>query len=230
MNFHGDHSGCLTPRAQRPQRFFVLCVLRALRVRNCFLLAALLVSGCVHFKSLPLMPEKSAAQLEARRLDDAGLKKFLAENSDGALEIWPLEKWNLNSLTLAAFYFHPDLAVARAQWQLAEAGVKSAGGRPNPTLALTPQYNTTTLTPTPWAPGVNFDLPIETAGKRTKRMAEAGKISESARWNFISAAWQIRGGVRSALAEFSIAERRRPLLEMQLESLHAPNSRRRRWL
>ncbi|MEY4916533.1 MAG: hypothetical protein RL616_446 [Verrucomicrobiota bacterium] len=98
----------------------------------------------------------------------------------------------------------------------AEAGLKTAGGRPNPTLAITPSYNSTTLVPSPWAPSVNFDIPIETMGKRSKRIAEAEKISESSRWNFVSAAWQVRSGVRVALAEFSSAQRRRPLLQQQL--------------
>ncbi len=180
------------------------------------ILATVLLAGCAHYHSRPLNAEKLAAQLESRRLEDEGLKKFFGQNSGRAPESWPLAKWNLDSLTLAAFYFHPDLAVARAQWQLAEAGVKSAGGRPNPTLTASPQYNTTTLVPTPWAPAVNFDLPIETAGKRSKRIAEAEKISESARWQFISAAWQIRSGVRTALAGFSMAERRLPLLQKQI--------------
>jgi outer membrane protein TolC len=180
------------------------------------ILGTVLLAGCAHYQSRPLAPEKSAAQLESRRLDDAGLKKFLATNSVPALESWPLAKWNLNSLTLAAFYFHPDLAVARAQWQLAEAGVKTAGGRPNPTLSVSPQYNSTTFVPSPWGPSINFDIPIETMGKRSKRIAEAEKLSEAARWNFISAAWQIRSGVRTALGEFSIAQQRLPLLQKQI--------------
>jgi len=175
-----------------------------------------LLAGCAHYQSRPLAPEKSAAELESRRLDDAGLKKFLATNSVPAPESWPLAKWNLNSLTLAAFYFHPDLAVARAQWQLAEAGVKTAGGRPNPTLSVSPQYNSTTFVPSPWGPSINLDIPIETMGKRSKRIAEAEKLSEAARWNFISAAWQIRSGVRTALGEFSIAQQRLPLLQKQI--------------
>jgi len=131
-------------------------------------------SGCVHYRPQPLAPEKSANQLESRRLDDAGLKAFISTNSSPAPEVWPLEKWDLDSLTLAAFYFHPSLEVARAQWQLAEAGVKTAGGRPNPTLTVTPQYNTTTFVPSPWGPSVSVDLPIETAGKRGKRIAHDG--------------------------------------------------------
>ncbi|MDR3456163.1 MAG: TolC family protein [Verrucomicrobiae bacterium] len=173
-------------------------------------------SGCMHYQPRPLAPEKSAALLESRRLDDAGLGVFISTNSHPAPAAWPLEKWDQDSLTLAAFYFHPDLAVARAQWQLAEAGVKTAGGRPNPTLTVTPQYNTTTFVPSPWGPSVSFDLPVETAGKRGKRIAEAEKISESARWNFVSAAWSVRSGVRAALADYAMAQRRLPLLQKQL--------------
>src|SRR5580658_7242289 len=87
------------------------------------------VAGCAHFQPQPVSPEKTAAQFDARRLDDPGLRTFIATNSGGAPPGWPLEKWDLNSLMLAAFYFHPDLAVARAQWRVAEAGVETAGTR-----------------------------------------------------------------------------------------------------
>ena len=181
--------------------------------------ALLALTGCAHFVSRPLAPEKSAAMLEARRLDDPGLKKFFATNSIHAPQIWPLVRWDLNSLTVAAFYFHPDLAVARAQWQLADAVMKTAGGRPNPTVTVGPGYNFSAASGIiPWAPFGSFDLPIETAGKRSKRIAEAEKRSEAARWNFVSAAWLVRSGVRTALADYSIAQRRLPLLQKQIES------------
>ena len=180
------------------------------------ILGTVLLAGCAHYQSRPLAPEKSAAQLEARRLDDAGLKQFFATNAVPTPETWPLGRWDFNSLTLAAFYFHPNLAVARAQWQLAEAGVKTAGGRPNPTLSVTPTYNTTTLTPSPWSPSVNLDIPIETMGKRGKRIAEAENLSESARWQLVSAVWSVRSGVRLALADYSIAQQRLPFLQQQL--------------
>jgi len=174
------------------------------------------VAGCAHFQPQTLAPEKTAAQFDARRLDDPGLKAFLASNSVDVLPGWPLEKWDLNSLTLAAFYFHPDLAVARAQWQVAEAGVVTAGARPNPSLSFSPSYDTQIPNnPSPWIIPVTFDLPIETAGKRGKRMAEAEKTAESARWSFVSAAWQIRSGVRSSLLDFSLAGRRAGLLQKQ---------------
>jgi cobalt-zinc-cadmium efflux system outer membrane protein len=174
-----------------------------------------LLAGCAHFKSQPLAPEKTATQWESRQLDDAGLKKFLEQNLGHELQNWPLTNWDLNSLSLAAFYFQPSLDVARAQWRVAQAGEKTAGGRPNPTLSITPGYDTTTAIPSPWFPAVNFDLPIETAGKRGKRIAEAQQVSESARFDFISAAWKVRGDVRDSLLDLKSSTRRADLLEKQ---------------
>src|ERR1019366_6255521 len=143
-------------------------------------------------------------------------KSFLAENAGGAPATWPRAKWDLNSLTLAAFYFHPDLAVARAQWRVAQAGVLAAGGRPNPSLSFSPSYDTQIPgNYSPWLIPVTFDLPLETAGKRVKRLAEAEKAAESARWSFVSAAWQIRSGVRASLLDFTLAGRRAELLQKQ---------------
>ncbi|MEI8289927.1 MAG: TolC family protein [Verrucomicrobiota bacterium] len=180
------------------------------------LFAALSLAGCTHFESRPMAPEKTAAQLDARRLDDAGLRRFLEQNYGHDLNIWPIESWDLTALAYAAFYFQPNLEVARAQWRVAQAGEKTAGGRPNPTLSVTPGYNTTTLTPSPWFPSVNFDLPLETAGKRGQRIAAAQALASSARWNLVTAAWQARSSVRAALLDLAIARQRAALLEKQL--------------
>jgi outer membrane protein TolC len=181
------------------------------------LLGALAVAaGCAYFQPQPLAPEQSAARFDARRLDDPGLKAFMATNSGVATTAWPLVRWDLNSLTLAAFYFHPDLAVARAQWQVAAASVETAGARPNPSVTFSPGYdNQIPDNPSPWIFPVTLDIPIETAGKRGKRIAEAQKNAESARWSFVSAAWQIRSGVRAGILDLSVAGRRAELLQKQ---------------
>lgn len=175
-----------------------------------------LLTGCAHFESQPLAPEKSAAQFDARRLDDAGLKRFLEQNLRREITALPKTNWDLPELTLVAFYFHPSLEVARAQWLVATAGLKTAGARPNPSVTVTPGYDSGIPgNYSPWLVPVSFDVPIETAGKRGKRLAEAEKISESARWNFVSAAWQIRSGVRASLLDFTVAGRRADLLQKQ---------------
>ena len=179
----------------------------------------ILLAGCAHFVPQPLSPDKSAAELDARRLDDAGLKKFLEQNLGHELTTWPKTQWNFQELTLVAFYFHPDLAVTRAQWQVAQGGLKTAGARPNPSVNVSPGYdNQIPGNFSPWFVPVTFDLPIETAGKRGKRQAEAEQVEESARSSFINVAWQVRSGVRSSLEDCHIADRRAALLQNEFSS------------
>jgi outer membrane protein, heavy metal efflux system len=182
------------------------------------ILGIILLTSCAHFKSQPLAPEKSAAELEARRLNDPGLEKFLEQNSGREWQNWPETNWNFQKLTLVAFYFHPSLEVARAQWLVAQAGLKTAGARPNPSVSVSPAYDTQIPgNYSPWLVPVTFDWPVETAGKRGKRIAEAEKISESARWNFVSAAWQIRSGVRNSLLDYKMSSQRAALLQNQFD-------------
>ena len=174
------------------------------------------VAGCAQFQPQPVSPAQTAAQFDARRLDNAGLGEFLTQQLGHPPPHWPLEKWDLNSLTLAAFYFHPDLEVARAQWQVAQAGALTAGARPNPSVSFSPGYDGGIPgNYSPWLIPVTLDIPIETAGKRGKRIAEAEKVAESARWSFVTAAWQVRSNVRDALLDYQMSGRRTALLQKQ---------------
>jgi len=180
------------------------------RVWGVVLLAAVL-SGCARYAPVPLAPAETAARLEGRRLDDPGLAKFIGEQSGG--KPGSTEAWNLDTLTLAAFYFHPDLKVARAQWELAAGGVRTAAARPNPSITAAPSYDSGIPgNYSPWLVPVTLDIPIETMGKRGKRMAEAAKLEEAARWDYASALWKVRSGVRSGVEEAGATERKAKLL------------------
>ena len=87
--------------------------------------------------------------------------------------------------------------------------------RPNPTLNVAPAYNTTTLTPSPWIVTAVLDLPIETAGKRGYRIAEASQLSEAARWNIAGVAWQVRSRLRRALLDLYTASEAEGLVKEQ---------------
>ena len=171
----------------------------------------LAMTGCATYHPEPISPEKTAAAFEARSLTNENLRAFLETNHITAP--WPHRSWDLPALTLVAFYYQPALAEARAQWQAAEAARITAGERPNPTVGFTPTYDTTT-TP-PWILGVTWDIPVETAGKRGKRIAQAGHLSEAARWGFVSAAWQTRSRVRAALLNLYAARETELLLARQ---------------
>lgn len=175
--------------------------------------AGVVLTGCVHYRAKPLVAAKSAAGFESRSFADVGLRVFLETNR--VTGEWPRRTWELESLTLAAFYFSPELDVARAQWGTAEAGLRTAGQRPNPTVTASPQYNATTFTPSPWVMALNLDIPIETAGKRGHRLAQAQHLSDAAKLNIASTAWQVRGRLRRALVDLYAASEQERLLAAQ---------------
>lgn len=179
-------------------------------------LASLLLAGCARFESHPIVPAERAASFEARTLADPGLRQFLEKNLARRWDSWPLKSWNFETLHLAALYYHPSLDVARAQWQAALGGQKTAAARPNPTVSAVPGYD---INPpefvTPWFPAVTFDIPLETAGKRGYRQAQARQLSEASRLNLAATAWQVRSNLRSSLIDFAAAQRREGLLRSQ---------------
>jgi outer membrane protein TolC len=180
-----------------------------------FALAAL--AGCARFEPKPLAADESAARLESRSLTNEALRSFLETNLQHELKNWPTMAWDLDLLTLAAFYYQPSLEVARAQWAVAQGGETTAAQRPNPTLTVTPGFNSTTAMASPWIPLGYVDIPIETAGKRRYRRVQAAHLSEAARLSVAAAAWQVRSNVRTALIDWGAARQRESLVRQQLE-------------
>ncbi|HLX96140.1 MAG TPA: TolC family protein [Verrucomicrobiae bacterium] len=174
----------------------------------------LLVAGCATYHPQPISPEQTAAAFDARSLTAAGLCAFLETNQVAVPG--PQAAWNLKQLTLVAFYYQPALAEARAQLLAAQAATITAGERPNPSVTVTPGYDSQIPdTPSPWIVPVSFDLPIETAGKRGKRIAEAEHLAEAARWDLVGTVWQTRSQVRAALLNLYAARETGALLARQ---------------
>jgi outer membrane protein, heavy metal efflux system len=183
----------------------------------CGVVAMLLATGCVRYHPEPIAPARTLDDFEARRLDSPALGEFL-ETRDG-ITPWPPATWDLNTLTLAAFYYNPDLDVARAQWGVARGGVMTAGGRPNPSLSAALGYNASTPAGdiSPWIPEAILGLPIEVAGKRGIRIRQAGQLSEAARLDILTVAWQVRSRVRQGFVDFYVARQADSLLARQQE-------------
>lgn len=174
-----------------------------------------LLAGCARFEAKPLSPQRTAEQFEARTLDAPQLKAFLEANLNRDLPGWPLHEWDFDTLTLAALFYHPSLDVARAQWAVAQAGIETAGGRPNPTADFAPTYDANPGGVPPWTLGLALDWPIETAGKRGYRMAQAQSAANSARLNLASTSWQVRSRVREGLLALYAANLTQELLTKQ---------------
>ncbi|MGE5174108.1 MAG: TolC family protein [Betaproteobacteria bacterium] len=177
-----------------------------------------LMSGCTSFEPRPLSPVDTTKAFEARTLDNSGLREFIQQNLKHEVAPWPPASWDLTMLTLVAFYYHPDLDVARAEWAVARAAVITAGGRPNPNLGSIFQYDANAAAGvSPWTLGLNFDIPIETAGKHGYRIARAEALSEAARLNIMNVAWQVRSRARKNLIDLHAGRQRKALFKKQFE-------------
>ena len=184
-----------------------------------FLLAIFLVPGCVRYQPKPVLASRTLDDFEARTLVGPEISEFVRTLPKPGS--WPPAAWDLNSLTLAALFYHPDLDVARAQWGVAEAGRITAGERPNPTGSVLMGYDSTSPVSevSPWIPEAALEIPIETAGKRGYRIAQAKHLSEAARLNILSVAWEVRSRLRQSFLELSAARESEPLLVLQRDIL-----------
>jgi cobalt-zinc-cadmium efflux system outer membrane protein len=158
----------------------------------------MLLAGCAVYHPQPISPEETAAAFDTRSMTNEGLRSFLETNHVAAPSSG--DAWNLKALTLVAFYYQPTLAEARAQLLAAQGAQITAGQRPNPSVSVTPGFDSGIPdNPSPWLVPVSIDWPIETAGKRGYRIAQARYLSDAARWNLVGTVWQVRSRVRAAL-------------------------------
>lgn len=181
-----------------------------LRLGACVLLLAF--SGCVVHKqagssppSAPTLVASQAQSLRARTLDDPVLRQWMTSSGWQGPATWPMAKWDLSALTLAANYFSPDLDIARADAAAAGAAITTAAMKPNPLLSLGSGYETAPASP--YLLSANFSWPIETAGKRGYRIDAATHMSEASREQLALTAWTVQGRVRAAATDLVFAEK-----------------------
>jgi cobalt-zinc-cadmium efflux system outer membrane protein len=186
----------------------------------------LTIAGCATYQDRPLSGPKTLDDFESRTLDGPDLQAYIQEKLDAGHR--PLATWNLPELTLAAFFYSPELDVARARWAVAKGRKEAATERPNPTLGIAPGFNSTTgydAPVSPWIVGAVLDIPIETAGKRGYRIAEAERLSEAARLQIAQTAWELRHQIREAMLDLYAATETASLLRSR-RSVQEDNVRR----
>ncbi|MGC8491483.1 MAG: TolC family protein [Syntrophobacteraceae bacterium] len=169
--------------------FYVLCLI------------TFSIAGCATYNPRPISAQDTASAFESRTLDSPGLQKFIERNLPGGIGSWPPVSWDFRMLTLAALYYSPDLAIARAKRQVARAGKITAGERPNPSISVRPGV-VANPSASPFLFALTPSIPIETAGKRGLLIAEATHLARAASLNVQAAAWQVRSRLRTALLDF----------------------------
>lgn len=186
----------------------------------CVLLSVIGFTGCAphKYRAAPLSPPNLATALEARSLDDPELRSWMEQAGKYQIASWPLPSWDLDSLTLAAWYFNPELDVARANLAAAGAATTTAAMKPNPSVSIGPGYEDVPES----AFMMTFDLsfPIETAGKRGYRIDASRHLTEASRLQLAETAWSIRSRVRAAWISYLFAMEASDVLRSQ-ETLQA---------
>ena len=161
--------------------------------------------------ALAVTAESGAANYETRSLQDEGLRAFLAENLGSVPATF-----DADALNWVAFYFHPSLGLARAQWATTRAVQQSAAARPNPTITLTPGFNPNhDAGISPWFPSVNLDFLLQKSNRRARQQDIARTDAEAARLTVLAAAWPVRIELGAALTAVADAVRHEAALRAQ---------------
>ncbi|MCU0889888.1 MAG: TolC family protein, partial [Rubritepida sp.] len=184
--------------------------------------ALLLAAGCarVQYQPRPLDAARSADAYSARTLEDTGLRDYLATH--GAADPWPRASWDLAALSLAAVYWHPEVAVARARLAVAAAETDTSRTRLPYTLTARPEYNSKeSAGETPWGLGVLVGLPIDLGDKRGARTAQLQRQQEAAELEVATAAWRVRSRLRRHYVDLYVAERTMQALVAEQEAREA---------
>ena len=162
------------------------------------------LGACTDAPRRPLDPAAVERDLRARSLSDPALRDDAAARLGVAAEPWPPPTLDLALLTLAAWRFRPELAVAGAEVAAAEAKVTTAGAWSNPKISSSFGRVDDSVGP-PWFLSAALDFTIPTAGKVSKREAVASQEVVLARLAAAQAAWRIYAEVRDALLEASVS-------------------------
>jgi cobalt-zinc-cadmium efflux system outer membrane protein len=194
-------------------------------MKSAFLLiVCAMLLGCASFHDEPLSPSQTASHFEARTLRSEELRKYIESNLHHEVVPWPPETWDLEMLTMAAFYFNPEMDVARARCEVGRADVITAGEIPNPRAGFIPMYHANQMGLPPWTLTLALDIPVETAGRRGYRIAAARHLSRAALLGLNNTAWHVRSRLRQdflslfgLLQKIRLLEKRKLILSDMVE-------------
>lgn len=140
-------------------------------------------------------------------MSDGDLLRYI----EARLHRAPAGLWDLDTLTFAAFFYHPELDVARARLGIAQAGVTTAGAIPNPTVSGDLEKVIGSAgPPSPWVYGLALNMPLDFLWKRGYRVLEAEHSAAAARLELSEVGWHVRSRLRAALVDHLLA-----LLELE---------------
>ncbi|TXI38653.1 MAG: TolC family protein [Methylophilus methylotrophus] len=152
----------------------------------------LLLTACgIAFQANPIPQQQNIETIQQATPTQDGFKTFVQTQSSQTT--WPIQAWDIDSLTLSALYFHPVLKVATSDYAVALAGITSAGLRPQVGLnGHLSHSNRANGDINPWAYGLQVDIPVITANKRQINIEIAQYQADIAKIQISETAWMLR--------------------------------------
>ena len=152
----------------------------------------LLLTACgIAFQANPIPQQQNIETIQQATPTQDGFKTFVQTQSSQTT--WPIQAWDIDSLTLSALYFHPVLKVAKSDYAVALAGITSAGLRPQVGLnGHLSHSNRANGDINPWAYGLQVDIPVITANKRQINIEIAQYQADIAKIQISETAWMLR--------------------------------------
>jgi outer membrane protein, heavy metal efflux system len=164
----------------------------------------LIASACTHqsYQAKPIDQVAVTTKLVNKDPASADFKAYLIKQGYAQKDL-PFAEWGIDELTLCALYFNPKLDVAKAQLALANVAVNTANQRQSPALGgRAARSNQANGDKSPWAFGLEVEIPIETTNKRQIKVEEAQHLQEIARIDVADVAWQLRSQIAKDLLSF----------------------------
>ena len=177
----------------------------------------MLLSACparLPYKPVDLEEQAARVEFQNRAADDATLVELV--RASGYEGMWPPEQWRLDTLTLLALYFNPEVDVARAQALASRASLSLAAKRSPLSVELAAEHHSREVDGTPWTIGVAVGLPIGSGSRREARVDRATYIADAAEIEIAAVMWRVRGATRDAIVDLTACRQRARLLEKQI--------------
>ncbi len=190
------------------------------------LLITQLLGSCAVYHPAPLDLPATVRDRATRAPDPAAVRVELERIAPDVA--WDGQTWDRLSLLALALVENPRIAEARAHALSEAARAEVARSGPPVTLTLVSEYAREAPESSPWLYGLVSDIPVDSGGRRTGRIASASYAALAARYDYAEVAWSVRSALRQALVEqrltsreIDIGERLAAVRQRQVDALRA---------
>ncbi len=182
--------------------------------------SALLLTSCADYQTYtpaPIDIEQTTREYRTLNIESAEVRNWLDE-SDQNVQVWPKERWDVESLVLVGQYLNADLDVAKAKVKVAEAAEITAGQKLNPQIELSAEHHSDQFDGvSPWTFGSIFSWVYQRQEKRQTRIDYAKAVTEVARLKAFEIKWQIRDQIMDSYLDTMAAIKKKEMLLVEKE-------------